>query len=78
LDEEYRIAHLNDGEDPMRIEIVPEPEYEKEIDIAPDVPVRIYDVNQRGQRYRITQCEFYSSQLSIRKGFLMLLYMEDR
>jgi hypothetical protein len=49
LDEEYRIAHLNDGEDPMRIEIVPEPEYEKEIDIAPDVPVRIYDVNQRGQ-----------------------------
>ncbi len=75
LAEESRIADLNDEEDQMRTEIVPEPEFDPEVDIDPDVPVPIYDVNQRGPRSRITQCEFYSSQISIRKGiFNAVLY----
>ncbi|XP_046640289.1 uncharacterized protein LOC124323516 [Daphnia pulicaria] len=75
LDEEYRIADLNDEEDQMRTEIVPESEFETEVDIDPGVPVPIYDINRRGPRSRITQCEFYSSQLSIRKGiFNAVLY----
>jgi hypothetical protein len=75
LAEESKIADLNDEEDQMRTEIVPEPEFETEVDIDSDVPVPIYDVNRRGPRSRITQCEFYSSQLSIRKGiFNAVLY----
>jgi hypothetical protein len=75
LAEESKIADLNDEEDQMRTEIVPEPEFETEVDIDIDVPVPIYDVNRRGPRSRITQCEFYSSQLSIRKGiFNAVLY----
>jgi hypothetical protein len=36
LNEESRIADLNDEEDPMRTEIVPEPEFETEVDIDPE------------------------------------------
>ncbi|XP_046452737.1 uncharacterized protein LOC124200510 [Daphnia pulex] len=77
LDGESRIADLNDEEVQIRSEIVPEPDFETEVDFDPDVPVPIYDVNRRGPRSRITQCEFYSSQLSIRSPRAMKQGYQD-
>ncbi|EFX68756.1 hypothetical protein DAPPUDRAFT_259708 [Daphnia pulex] len=38
----------------------------------PDVPVRIYVVNQRGQQYRITQCETADSTVYIVDSYVKI------
>ncbi len=61
MDEESRIADLNDEEVQIRTELVPEPEFETEVDIDPDFPVPIYDVNRREQRFHVIHfntCDF--------------------
>jgi hypothetical protein len=64
MEEEARIAEFENANNT----VVNDPEPEIEEDIDPDDSVRISDVNRRGSRLRITQCEFYSNKLSIRKG----------
>ncbi|EFX63653.1 hypothetical protein DAPPUDRAFT_268051 [Daphnia pulex] len=74
-DQNLKRRNLNEDQDNVSHDNQEEQEFETEVDIDPDVPVPIFDVNRRGPRSRITQCEFYSSQLSIRKGiFNAVLY----
>jgi hypothetical protein len=75
LEEEDRIAKLNTGEN--KIEIYPEPGVEEEADIDQNVPVRIYDVNRRGPRSRVTRCEFSVVNYQCVKKFSIHLYMGD-